>query len=71
MLRFGKKIALPSTAQIKHELRLMSAADTLEAALGRSSDGALTPLQIGDIAAQNGISAEGQRMLVDRLAHRS
>jgi hypothetical protein len=36
--KFGKKIDLPSTAQIIHELKLMAAADAVRGALADAPD---------------------------------
>ena len=64
--RFGRRLPLPSTADVKHELRLMAAADAILAS------GALSPQQseamARDLAASNGLSVDRIRMLIDRFA---
>ena len=69
--RFGQKLKLPSTAEIKHELRLMGAADALVTAgqeryeVNNLTAGQTTEL-VGDLAAKHGMSADRARMLVER-----
>ena len=54
---------MPSTQEIKHEMRLMEAADAL--VLATSPD----DMQhiVGDLAAKHGLSPERAQMLVDRF----
>ncbi len=63
LVRYGRKIPMPSTIEIKHELRLMAAADALSHAA--------TPEEIGhivdDLAAKHGLSSERAAMLVERF----
>ena len=67
LLRFGRKLAIPSTIQIKTDLRMMDAADTLAS---DGSDPATSDEDrrhaAGDLAAKHGISIERATMLVDR-----
>ena len=67
LLRFGRKLAIPSTIQIKTDLRMMDAADTL------ATDDSAEPMSdsdrrhaAGDLAVKHGISIERAVMLVDR-----
>lgn len=67
LLRFGRKLAIPSTIQIKTDLRMMEAVDTLAA------DDSARPMSdedrrhaAGDLALKHGISIERATMLVDR-----
>lgn len=53
-MRFGKRIALPSTAEIKHELRLMNAADAISAKLGIT----LTLAEVAVLVRQQHASSE-------------
>lgn len=53
-MRFGKRIALPSTAEIKHELRLMNAADAISAKLGIT----LTLAEVAVLARQQHATSE-------------
>ena len=70
--RFGRKLPLPSTAEIKHELRLMAAAGELIGAADQAfeqntfTDGQSAVL-VGDIAAKHGLSRDRAQMLVDRF----
>ena len=63
--RFGRLLPLPSTVDVKHELRLMAAAKAILAS------GALSPQQgeamAGEVAARNGLSVDRVRMLIDRF----
>ena len=63
--RFGRRLPLPSTADLKHELRLMAAADAI---IGSE---ALSPQQretmAGEVAAGHGLSIDRVRMLIDRF----
>lgn len=63
-LRFGRKIPVPSTAEIKHEIRLMGAADALAAAA--------TPDTFRDVlrsvADDLGLPEDRARRLVERFA---
>ena len=62
-LRFGRKIPIPSTAEIKHEIRLMGAADALAgAATPEAFDGILH-----DVAGSLGLSADRTRLFVERF----
>lgn len=54
---------MPSTSEIKHELRLMAAADALVSAT--SADDMKTI--VDDLARKDGFSAERAQMLVDRF----
>jgi len=71
-VRFGKKIELPSTASIKHELRLMGAIDDLiDGGILRGpalSEGAERETLAADVARRNGISVDRAGMLVDRFS---
>ena len=70
--RFGRKLPLPSTAEIKHDLRLMAAADALRGASAESTaaeplTSGQSSLLIGDLAVKHGLSVDRARMLVDRF----
>ena len=70
--RFGRKLPLPSTAEIKHDLRMMAAAGELVAATERAHEqNALTEnasaVLVGDLAAKHGLSLDRAQMLVDRF----
>ena len=69
-IRFGRKIPMPSTIEIKHDLRLMATADAIVAttAEGRSadSDEQLAAI-VGDLAAKHGLSHDRAAMLVTRF----
>ena len=62
MLRFGRRVPLPSTAEIKHELRLMAAAAELRATAD-SQRGVLA----SELARTHGLSIDRAQMLVDRF----
>ena len=62
-LRFGRKIPVPSTAEIKHEIRLMGAADSLAAA---STPEALNGV-LQHVADSLGLPEERIRRLVARF----
>ncbi len=71
LIRFGRKVPLPSTAEIKHDLKLMESADAIVATLG---DAPMTPQLeadlahvIGDLAAKHGLSRDRAAMLVARF----
>ena len=71
-MRFGRRLPLPSTADIKHELRLMASGDALrEAAAAQVEDNTLTPSQtnvlVGDLATKHGLSVERAGMLVEKF----
>lgn len=71
LIKFGKKIAMPSTVEIKHELRMMSAADDLIGA-GLLTAPSPAPSQdaahvSSDLARKHGISVDRAQMLVDRF----
>ena len=70
-MRFGRRLPLPSTAEIKHELRLMAAAHHIPAA--HPDDYHLTPRQsvdgiVGHHARTHHLTPARARMLVDRFA---
>ena len=70
-IRFGRKIPMPSTIEIKHDLRLMAKADAIVATTagkGRSaeSDEQLAAI-VGDLAAEYGLSRDRAAMLVARF----
>lgn len=62
-VRFGRKLAVPSTAEIKHELRMMAAADALFDAEQTIS----LRHVVGDLAVKHNISRARAQMLVDRF----
>ncbi len=68
-IKFGKRIPLPTTVQIKHELRLLAAADDLVAAglwdvpLSQPTDAALSAVA-KDLARTHGITLDRAEMLV-------
>ncbi len=72
-IRFGKKLPIPSTAQIKHELRLIAAANDLldagffDADQPRQADGELRELA-GSLSRKHGLSFDRAQMIVDRFA---
>ena len=62
-LRFGRKIPVPSTAEIKHEIRLMGAADALAAAsTPQAFNGVLR-----NVADSLGLPDERARLLIERF----
>ena len=62
-LRFGRKIPVPSTAEIKHEIRLMGAADSLAAATTPEAfNGVLQTVADG-----LGLPDDRARLLVERF----
>lgn len=63
LIRYGRKIPLPSTAEIKHELRLMAAGETLT----HSASADDRALIVQDLACKHGISEDRAWMLVDRF----
>ena len=70
--RFGRRLPLPSTADIKHELRLMAAADDLRRAAAARPEGDVTAETLaggvaGDLARTHGLSVDRAQMLVDRF----
>ena len=70
-MRFGRRLPLPSTAEIKHELRLMAAADDIRASLAEDSDlspGSRVDGIVGDLARTHNLTPARARMLVDRFA---
>ena len=71
LIKFGRKVALPSTILLKHELSLMAAVDDLskaglwDAAAGPTDD-ALRDVA-GELARTHGLSIDRATMLVDRF----
>ena len=70
--RFGRRLPLPSTAEIKHELRLMAAADELRRVVAAHPEDhgmadTLTAGLAGDLARTHGLSVARAQMLVDRF----
>ena len=70
--RFGRKLSLPSTAEIKHDLRLMAAAGELIDATDRADpqntlSNSASAILVGDLAAKHGLSLDRAQMLVDRF----
>ena len=63
VFRFGRRLPLPSTAEIKHELRLAEAANRLVEA---SSDVERDQI-VGDLTRLHGISPDRAQMLADRF----
>ena len=61
-IRFGRKIPMPSTVEIKHDLRLMEAAEAIVAGTVEER-GAV----IDDLAAEHGVSRDQATKLVERL----
>lgn len=71
--RFGRRLPLPSTAELKHEMRLMAAADALRRMViahpeQRGSTEDLTSTLAADLARVHGLSIDRAQMLVDRFA---
>ena len=70
-IRFGRKIPMPSTIEIKHDLRLMETADAIVAATAGTPRDADTEQQlsaiVGDLAAKHGLSRDRAAMLVARF----
>lgn len=66
-IRFGRKLQVPATSVIKHQLRMMSATDSLSEGLraDHRSPGELG-IAIGDLVAEYGISRDRAYMLMDR-----
>ncbi len=72
LTRFGRKLPLPSTADLKHELRLMAAAESLLTAEAEDfQSNTMTSTQtaafVGDLASKHGLSIDRAQMLVDRF----
>ena len=68
--RFGRKLPLPSTAEIKHELRLLAAADELRTRMADNLDVITVDkvdVIIGDLARSHGLTPARARMLMDRF----
>lgn len=67
-VRFGRKLRVPSTSVIKHELRMMAATDLLVEGL---RSGGRTPKEIGAVVGslidEYHISVDRAHMLMDRL----
>ncbi len=61
-IRFGRKIPMPSTIEIKHDLRLMEAADAIIAGTPEQRDAV-----VGDLATKHGLSRDRAMMLVARF----
>ncbi len=71
LIRFGRKIAMPSSAEIKHDLRLMATADAIVAKMGDEPRTPETQAElahvVGDLAAKHGLSRDRAAMLVARF----
>ena len=70
--RFARRLPLPSTADITHELRLMAAADELRRVVAaRPEDHGTAETRTvglaGDLARTHGLSVARAQMLVDRF----
>ncbi len=68
LVRFGRKMRMPSTLVIKHQLRMMTATDTLTEALqtaGHSKQELGT--LVGSLIDRYGISFDRAHMLLDRM----
>ncbi len=70
-IRFGRKVPMPSTIEIKHDLRLMATADAIVAATADAPHSAETDEQlaaiVGDLAVKHGLSRDRAAMLVARF----
>ena len=70
-IRFGRKIPMPSTIEIKHDLRLMATADAIAAATAGEAQGADSAARlaaiVGDLATKHGLSPDRAMMLVARF----
>lgn len=71
-MRFGRRLSVPSTAEIKHELRLMAALDAVESAANlrpgfNSLDGTKTQAVIDVLSRDHGFSDDRARTLVERV----
>lgn len=68
MLRFGRKMRLPSTIEIKHDLTMMATADTLAAALKGHECSASNLVEImEEINKRYYISQDTANMLLSRF----
>ncbi len=70
-IRFGRKIPMPSTIEIKHDLRLMETADAILAttageARSADSDAQLAAI-VGDLATKHGLTRDRAATLVAHL----
>ena len=67
-MKFGRKLPMPSSVQIKHDLRMMSAADTLVEAVSTKN---YTPQDmsqlIDSLAEKYGISSDRVQKLSNRF----
>ena len=62
-LRFGRRLPLPSTAEIKHELRLMAAAAELRDAADPKKG-----VVASELARTHGLSIDRAQMFIDRFS---
>ncbi len=71
LIRFGRRISMPSTTEIKHDLRLMATTDAIMAKLGDAPQTAETQAElahvVGDLATKHGLSRDRAAMLVARF----
>jgi hypothetical protein len=70
LIRFGRKIPMPSTIEIKHDLRLMASADAVVAASDEPQTAEMREQLahiVGDLAAKHGLSRDRAAMLVARF----
>ncbi len=70
LTRFRRRPSFPSTAEIKHHIRLMMAADALRETISiRLSDFGNARIEIGasDLAKEHGLAVDRAQMLSDHL----
>ena len=69
-IRFGRKTPMPSTIEIKHNLRLMATVDAIATVTAGGIRGADSVEQLaaiaGDLATTHGLSRDRAKMLVAR-----